>query len=264
MIRLFFLFVSAEMVLLQTGNAAPTVVDTVLVPLKIIRLEGITVQEDDTVYDYSGQVYYHLHVGSQDSLNVGLDFVPVGGGAQVTPYEITGDAGIRSMVNGINGRNTITFRCRITGRPAAGYTARVTITADTSGIEKTTDSLYRLMTDQERIDQLHGTGTRTSADCARLGIPGYYMSNGPSGVCHGATGTASAFPTGAAMGCTFDTGIVKQLGGALAKEFFAKGKYILEGPMQNLVRDPRGGRNWETFSEDPYLSARISVAYCQG
>lgn len=262
--RLFFIFVCTAVMLPESGYAAPTAVDTVLVPLKIVRLVGVTEQDGDTVYDYQGRVYYDLKVGAQDSLQVGLEFVPVGGGTAVTPYEISGDAGIRSAVNGINGRNTIKFRCRITGRPADRYTARVTLLADTSSIEKTTDSLYRLMTDQERIDQLHGTGTRTSADCERLGIPGYYMSNGPSGVCHGASGNASAFPTGAAMGCTFDTTIIRKLGVALAKEFFAKGKYILEGPMQNLVRDPRGGRNWETFSEDPYLSARISVAYCRG
>ncbi|MBN1128516.1 MAG: glycoside hydrolase family 3 C-terminal domain-containing protein [Chitinispirillaceae bacterium] len=263
--RLLFFYVSAALLLFQTVPATPTIVDTVLVPVKIIRLGSITAQQgSDTVYEYSGQVYYDLRIGSQDSLTVALDFIPAAGGAPVTPYEITGDAGIRSAVNGINGRNVVAFKCRITGKPALQYTARITLTGDTSRIEKITDSLYRLMTDQERIDQLHGTGTRSSADLARLGIPGYYMSNGPSGVCHGATGTASAFPTGAAMGCTFDTGIIKQLGGALAKEFYAKGKYILEGPMQNLVRDPRGGRNWETFSEDPYLSARISVAYCQG
>ena len=262
--RRFYLFIATSLILSRTVSAAPTIVDTVLVPLKIIRLGSISEQGNDKVYDYSGQIYYNLKVGSQDSLKVGLDFVPVDGGAPVIPYEITGDAGIRSMVNGINGRNTIKFRCKITGQPAAQYMARVTIIGDTSRVEKTTDSLYRLMTDQERIDQLHGTGTRSSADLTRLGIPGYYMSNGPSGVCHGATGTASAFPTGAAMGCTFDTSIIKQLGGVLAKEFYAKGKYILEGPMQNLVRDPRGGRNWETFSEDPFLSARLSVAYCQG
>ncbi|MBN1130420.1 MAG: glycoside hydrolase family 3 C-terminal domain-containing protein [Chitinispirillaceae bacterium] len=262
--RQLFLCATATVLLFHTVPAVPTVIDTVMVPLKIIRLGSIAAQGNDTVYDYSGQVYYDLKIGSQDSLKVALDFVPVGGGAVVTPYEITGDAGIRSTVNGINGRNVVKFKCRIAGKPAAHYTARLTITADTSRIEKITDSLYRLMTDQERVDQVHGTGTRSSADLARLGIPGYYMSNGPSGVCHGATGTASAFPSGAAMACTFDTAIIKRLGIALGKEFYAKGKYILEGPMQNLVRDPRGGRNWETFSEDPYLSARISVAYCQG
>ena len=244
--------------------ATPTTMDTVLVPIKIIKLLSVIPQGNDSVYEYSGKVDYDVKVGDQDSLNIALDFVPLGGGSVVTPYQVSGDAGTRSVVNGINGQNSISFKCRITGRPAAQYTARVTISADTSRIEKITDSLVSLMTTQEKVDQLHGSGTRSSVDLDRLGIPGYYMSNGPSGVCHGASGTASAFPTGAAMTCTFDTAVIYKMAVALAKEFYAKGKYILEGPMQNMVRDPRGGRDWETFGEDPFLSARISVAYCNG
>jgi beta-glucosidase len=198
-------------------------------------------------------------------LNVGLDFLPVaGGGAAVTPYQVTGDAGIRSVVNGINGQNSIYFKCKITGHPAAQYKARVTITADTSRIEKITDSLVNLMSTQEKVDQLHGNGSRQSADNTRLNIPGYYMTNGPAGVCVGSPTTASAFPGGSAIACTFDTAIIKQMGVALGEETWAKGNYILEAPMINMVRDPRGGRNWETFGEDPYLTARISVAYCLG
>jgi beta-glucosidase len=90
------------------------------------------------------------------------------------------------------------------------------------------------------------------------------MTNGPSGVCQGASGNATAFPTTIAMSCTFDTSLINRIGIALGKETYAKGKYILEGPMINMVRDPRGGRNWETFGEDPYLTAKLAVAYCKG
>ena len=244
--------------------ATPTAIDTILVPVKIIKCLSITAQGADSVYAYTGKVNYALKVGDQDSLNVALDFVPVGGGAAVTPYQISGDAGTRSVVNGINGQNSIYFKCRITGRPAASYTARVTIALDTSRIEKITDSLVSLMSMQEKVDQLHGTGTRSSADNARLNIPGYYMSNGPAGVCTGSSGTASSFPGGSAVSCTFDTAVIYRMGAALGKEIWAKGRYILEAPMINIVRDPRGGRNWETFGEDPYLAARLSVAYCSG
>ncbi|MGB7568042.1 MAG: glycoside hydrolase family 3 C-terminal domain-containing protein [Chitinivibrionales bacterium] len=245
-------------------SAAPTAIDTVLVPVKIVKLQSITIQGGDTIYDYYGKINYFLSVGDQDSLNVGLDFVPVGGGSAVTPYQVTGDAGIRSFVNGINGQNSIYFRCKITGKPSAQYTARVTMTADTSRIEKITDSLVNLMTTQEKVDQLHGTGTRVSPDNTRLNIPGYYMTNGPTGVGVGASGTASAFPSPAAVACTFDTALIYQLGAALGEETWAKDKYIFEAPMINMVRDPRGGRDWEMFGEDPYLAARTSVAYCCG
>jgi hypothetical protein len=192
--------------------ATPATIDTVLVPVKIIKLTGITAQGNDTVYDYTGKIIYNLKVGDRDSLNIALDFVPAGGGAAVAPYQVTGNAGIKSFVNGINGQNSIYFKCKITGHPAAQYTARVTITADTSRIEKITDSLVSLMSTQEKVDQLHGTGTRVSADNARLNIPGYYMTNGPTGVGVGATGTASAFPSPAAVACTFDTRLGRKPG----------------------------------------------------
>jgi len=130
-------------------------------------------------------------------LNVGLDFLPVaGGGAAVTPYQVTGDAGIRSVVNGINGQNSIYFKCKITGHPAAQYKARVTITADTSRIEKITDSLVNLMSTQEKVDQLHGNGSRQSADNTRLNIPGYYMTNGPREYALGRPQRLPLFPEG--------------------------------------------------------------------
>ena len=225
---------------------------------------SITTQGVDSTYNYYGKVQYRLRVGDRDSLNIGLDFVPVGGGTIITPWEVIGDAGIKNVVNGINGVNSIYFRCSIVGQPAAQYTARITITADTSRIEKITDSLVNLMSTQDKINQLHGSGTRQSADNTVLKIPGYYMTNGPCGVCTGSTGTASAFPSGAAMTCTFDTSVMYRLGVALGQETWSKGNYILEAPMINMVRDPRGGRDWETFGEDPYLSARLDVAYCQG
>jgi hypothetical protein len=245
-------------------SAAPTILDTVLVPIKIIKLLSITPQGGDTVYEYAGKVNYAMKIGDRDSLNVALDFLPVGGGTAVTPYQTTGDAGARGVVNGINGQNSVYFRCRITGRPALQYAARITINADTSRTEKITDSLVSLMTMQEKVDQLHGAGTRVSADNSRLSIPGYYMSNGPAGVCVGSSGTATAFPGGSAVACTFDTAIVYRMGVALGKEIWAKGKYILEAPMINMVRDPRGGRDWEMFGEDPFLTACVSVAYCRG
>lgn len=90
------------------------------------------------------------------------------------------------------------------------------------------------------------------------------MTNGPAGVCVGSLTTASAFPGGSAVACTFDTALIRQMGAAIGEETWSKGNYILEAPMINLVRDPRGGRDWEMFGEDPYLAARMSVAYSLG
>jgi len=249
-----------------------TIIDTVTVPIKIMSLQSVTpVDSADTLYNYSGKIYYHLQVGARDSLNVSLKFVPVGGGDTVLTDQVTGDAGIRSPVNGINGINSIYFTCHMVHAPIVPYNAVVTIVADTSRMEKITDSLVSLIANfssQADIDemdiQLHGDGTRTSPDDTRLAIPGYYMTNGPQGICVGSTGQASAFPSGAAQTCTFDTALIDSLGVALGEEANAKGKYILEAPMINMVRDPRGGRDWETEGEDPYLCAQLGTAYCRG
>jgi beta-glucosidase len=242
--------------------AVPTVIDTVTVPVKVLR---VTSSVGGVTY-YSGRINYTLHVGDNDSLSIALAFVPSAGGAAVTIDSVRGDAGIRSVVNGINGSNKIYFWCHISGTPAASYTAQVTINAGLSGVEATTDNLVSQMTNAQKANELYSNGTRSSADVTvgSMCVPGYYMSNGTAGVCWGATGYSTSFPQGIAMTCTFDTGLMGRVGVALAEEFFAKNKYMLEGPMINMVRDPRGGRDWETFSEDPYLAARSAVSYCNG
>ncbi len=173
-------------------HAAATVIDTVMVPIKIMTLQSVTPQGADTLYNYSGKVTYHLEVGDRDSLNVGLKFIPVGGGDTVVPSVVAGDVGIRSTVNGINGTNSIYFNCSIVNAPLGLYTAQVTIAADTSRVEKITDSLVGLMSNfsssqavQEMDIQLCGNGSRTAPDDATLHIPGYYMVNGPQGICVG-------------------------------------------------------------------------------
>ncbi len=250
-----------------TVDTTHTVVDTVMVPVKILKLTSVTGSGASMVSNYSGQVTYNLHIGGNDSLNVGLSFVPVGGGTTIVPTWDSGMVGPMGFVNGINGKNRIYFRCSITGTPAASYTACITMNDTLSHIMFTTDSLLYLMTTQNKDDQLHGTGSaRMSPDIASLGIPGYYMSNGTSSACHGATvgGSSTGFPTPIAMASTFDTALIDSEGIVLAEEFYAKGIYIAEGPMVNTVRDPRGGRDWETFGEDPYLSGMIAASYSKG
>jgi beta-glucosidase len=244
------------------------VLDTVFVPVKIMKLESITAG----VYDYSGQVTYDIRVGLNDSLNISLDFVPVGGGTAITPYQVDGMVGTKGFleVNGIGGTNVINFRCQTTGAPTGCYTARITVVANPTRIEKTVDSLLALMTNAEKVTQLAGSGSlgsdggRDSPDVTRLGIPGYHMSNGPQQPCVGSSGNATAFASPSAMSCTFDTALIKQCGVCLAKEYWAKGKFILEGPVMTLVSDPRVGRAFETFSEDPYLGAMMAYSYVKG
>ena len=75
---------------------------------------------------------------------------------------------------------------------------------------------------------------------------------------------AICYPTASALACTFDTGIVGRIGDELGKEAKEKGVSILLGPGVNMKRSPLCGRNFEYFSEDPYLAGKMATSYING
>ena len=100
----------------------------------------------------------------------------------------------------------------------------------------------------------------------RLGIPALKVSDGPSGVRGDSLiGRRSlSLPCGMAIGSTWNPPLVERLGGVLAAEAVSKGVHVVLGPTVCIVRTPLAGRTFESFSEDPLLTARIAVAYVQG
>lgn len=124
-------------------------------------------------------------------------------------------------------------------------------------IEKRIEILLKKLTLEEKVAQLSGDGLRTKSN-SRLGIPGLSMSDGPIGV---RTGKATAFPSGVALASSWDTLLMANVAQAIAKEAKAKGMNVMLGPTVNLHRLPTGGRNFESFSEDPFLATRMTVAY---
>ena len=124
-------------------------------------------------------------------------------------------------------------------------------------IETRINDLVSKMTVEEKIAQLYGDGLRTKPN-ERLGIPGFEMSDGPIGV---RTGKATAFPAGVALATSWDTSLVARVAKAIAVEAKAKGINMMLGPTVNIHRFPIGGRNFESYSEDPYLASRMAVAY---
>jgi beta-glucosidase len=98
------------------------------------------------------------------------------------------------------------------------------------------------------------------------GVPRLKMSDGPVGVRgESFTSTTSAlFPCGSALGATFDPDLIERVGQALGDEAHTKGAHVLLGPTLNVQRHPLGGRNFESFGEDPLLIARIAVALVTG
>lgn len=133
-------------------------------------------------------------------------------------------------------------------------------------MEKRIDDLIGHMTLEEKIaiirgDKEPGNYVVDTGAVPRLGIPALKMTDGPNGV---RWGTNTAFPTGVAMASTWNEELIDRLGVALGEETIATGRHVIFGPCVNIHRVPFGGRNFESFSEDPYLAGRIAVGYIRG
>ena len=98
---------------------------------------------------------------------------------------------------------------------------------------------------------------------ARLCVPAIVLHDGPNGV-GGLLPQVTQLPAPVAAAATFDTGLVRSYGQVEGAEQKAKGVSVALAPMVNIVRDPRFGRAFETYSEDPYLTAQLGVANIQG
>jgi len=120
--------------------------------------------------------------------------------------------------------------------------------------------LLNELTLEEKIDLLGGTGFETKP-IERLGIPSLKMCDGPLGV---RWGRATAFPSGILMAATFNPDLIERIGKALAEETKAHRRNVILGPCVNIARIPMGGRNFESFGEDPYLTSRLTVSYIKG
>ncbi len=122
------------------------------------------------------------------------------------------------------------------------------------------EKLLSQLTLEEKISLLGGTGFETKP-IPRLGIPPLNMTDGPVGV---RWKESSAFPVSIMMAASWDPALIQQLGKDLGQEAKAKGRHMLLGPCVNIHRQPFGGRNFESFGEDPYLAARMATAYVRG
>jgi beta-glucosidase len=130
------------------------------------------------------------------------------------------------------------------------------------------EDLLSQMTLREKVSLLAGTNMWYTVPVERLGIPSLKMTDGPNGARGAGSLTGgvktTCFPAGISLASTWNTDLVERVGQALADETKMKGAQVLLGPTVNIQRSPLGGRNFECFSEDPYLSARLAVAYING
>lgn len=135
--------------------------------------------------------------------------------------------------------------------------------------------LVRQMTQQERVSVLSGSTFWDLQPVDRLGLDTIKVSDGPHGMRRQDTsqGTvlgltdslpATCFPTSVTMASSWDDALVRDVGEAIAVEAKAQGVSVVLGPGVNIKRSPLCGRNFEYFSEDPFLSGRLAVAFING
>ncbi len=135
-------------------------------------------------------------------------------------------------------------------------------------LEARVNDLMGRLTQDEKLSLLSGTAF-TTQPIPRLNIPAMGMVDAGQGVRGGmpsTQGPATLFPSGIAMASTWDPELVGRIGQAIGEEALNKGtgSQVLLGPDVNIHRSPLGGRNGESFSEDPYLAARLAVGYIRG
>jgi beta-glucosidase len=132
------------------------------------------------------------------------------------------------------------------------------------------DRIEKLLTEltvEEKARVVSGADMWRTPPVERLGIPQLKVSDGPVGARGGTLGgevAAASFPCGIALGATWNTELIGEVGKALGQECRTKGAQVLLGPTVNLHRHPLGGRHFECYSEDPLLSAEIGVAWIRG
>lgn len=137
---------------------------------------------------------------------------------------------------------------------------------DGAGPEAEIERLIGEMTLDEKASLTAGMSLWYVPAVERLGIPSLKVSDGPSGVRGDSlVGRRSlSFPCGMAVGSTWNPELAGRMGEALAAEARSKNVHVLLGPTVCIVRTPLAGRTFESFSEDPLLTARIAVAYVRG
>jgi beta-glucosidase len=122
---------------------------------------------------------------------------------------------------------------------------------------------------REKVSLLSGRDEWRTAEVPRVGLPSIAMTDGPHGVrtvdrAGRISAPATAFPTGGALAACWNPELVERVGRALGRETRALGCDILLGPCVNIVRNPLAGRNFESYSEDPFLAGRTAVAWILG
>ncbi len=129
------------------------------------------------------------------------------------------------------------------------------------------------MTLKEKIALCEGKNFWETREFPQYGIPSMFMCDGPHGLrkqehagdhlgVHKSL-PATCFPSAVSTACSWDVELVGKIGSAIAEEALDQGVGLLLGPGVNIKRNPLCGRNFEYFSEDPYLAGKLAASFIQ-
>ena len=135
-------------------------------------------------------------------------------------------------------------------------------------------NLIHKMTLQEKVSLLSGANFWNTQTIERLSIPSMMLTDGPHGLRKqggkadhlglNKSKPATCFPPASTLANSWDETLLRQVGECLGKEAAGEDVNVLLGPGLNIKRNPLNGRNFEYFSEDPYLSGKLASAMIQG
>ncbi len=141
-------------------------------------------------------------------------------------------------------------------------------------MERDLKKIIDLMTLEEKAGMCSGADFWNTKSIDRLDIPKVMMSDGPHGMRKqegeadhlglNESVKAVCFPSACATACSFDVDLINRMGEILGEECQAEDLSMLLGPAVNIKRSPLCGRNFEYFSEDPYLTGKMAASYIRG
>ena len=146
---------------------------------------------------------------------------------------------------------------------------------DSKPIEERVEDALSRMTVEEKVSMTHAQSKFSSPGVARLGIPEFWMTDGPHGIrpevlwdewdqAGWTNDSCVAFPALTCLAATWDPTVSMLYGKSIGEEARYRNKTVLLGPGVNIYRTPLNGRNFEYMVEDPYLAGRMVVPYIQG
>jgi beta-glucosidase len=131
-------------------------------------------------------------------------------------------------------------------------------------LEDRVGDLMARLTLEEKVTLLAGAEAFALAPIARLKVPSLRVTDGPTGVRSNEGRPATIFPVGIAMAATWNPELAFEVGAAIGREAAALGAHVVLAPTINIIRTPLWGRNFETYSEDPYLAGQMGIGFVNG